>query len=71
MLNHEESQSIILDQEILMNFSVTQVLLTQEMEVLSAQSDRALAAADQVSIAHKILDLAGKIRSLEENEIIR
>ncbi len=44
--------------------------LTQELEILNRQSEAALGAADQVSIANKILNLAAKIISLENNEII-
>ena len=69
MLNHEVIHLITPDSELSINLSAIDSELTQEMEVLTTQSETAIAAADQVSVSRKILDLAEKIRALERNEI--
>ena len=68
MLNLEDIPSINPGSELPVDISDSQFLLTQEMVVLTAQSEAAFGAADQVSISHKILDLAEKIRSVTRNE---
>ena len=70
MLNNEAIHLISPDSGLSMNLSGVDSHLTQEMESLTMLSETALVAADQVSLSRKILDLAEKIRALENNEIL-